>query len=222
MGQKAHPNVMRIGIVKDWESTWFADQSNYSTLILEDIKIKSFIEKELKRAGVVRVEVHRKSQHTEIKIHVARPGVVFGKGGKDIKFLAEEVNKLINRKAQITIIEDKDSEISSKMIREWVAMQLEKRNPFRRVMKMTVQKAMKSGAQGVKISCAGRLGGAEIARTEWYREGRVPLHTLRANIDYDYGEANTTFGKIGIKVWIYKGDIIKKTNVKPARKQTDS
>lgn len=210
MGQKANPNGLRLGIVKDWDANWFSDRS-YGSLVLEDYKIRNYLKKELFKGGVARIVINRKAELTEAVVHLARPGVVFGRGNTfDTQFIVKALIALVGRPVSIRIIEEKNVELSGKLLGEWVAFQLEKRIPFRRAMKMAVQKALKAGALGVKVSCAGRLGGAEIARTEWYREGKVPLHTLRADIDYAFSEALTTYGKIGVKVWIYKGEILEK------------
>ena len=204
MGQKAHPRSLRVRIIQDWDSTWYGGR-DYADLIMEDTVVRTYLEKELNRSGVTHIQILRKSKSAEVNVKVARPGIIFGRGSVDIKYLTQEIFKRTGRNYKLNIIEDKESDLSSKMIGEWIAQQLERRNPFRRVMKMSLQRAMKSGALGIKIACAGRLGGAEIARTEWYREGRVPLHTFRADIDYALTEANTQYGVIGIKVWICNG-----------------
>lgn len=210
MGQKANPNGLRLGIVKEWDANWFSDRS-YGSLVLEDYKIRNYLKKELFKGGVARIVINRKAELTEAVVYLARPGVIFGKGNNfDTQFIVKELVSLVGRSVSVRIVEEKNVELSGKLLGEWVAFQLEKRIPFRRAMKMAVQKALKAGALGVKVSCAGRLGGAEIARTEWYREGKVPLHTLRADIDYAFSEALTTYGKIGVKVWIYKGEILEK------------
>lgn len=206
MGQKANPIGLRLGIVKEADSLWF-DTKGYAANILEDLEIRRIIRDELKRAGVSKVKISRKAGDIEVDIRAARPGVIIGKGGADVTILKQELLKKTGKKVFVNIKEEKNADISSKLIGETVAMQLEKRFQFRRAMKMAVQRALKGGAQGIKIECSGRLGGAEIARREWYREGRVPLHTFRADIDYSFSEALTTYGKIGIKVWVYNGDI---------------
>jgi len=213
MGQKANPIVLRLGIIKDWDSSWYAEKT-YSDLVLEDFKLRQFLRPELSRAGVSRIQINRKTKFTEINITVSRPGVVLGKGGVEVVALQEELNKRFKKHFKVNVIEEKDPDLSSKLISEWVCLQLEKRVAFRRAMKMAVQRALKSGAKGIKICCSGRLGGAEIARTEWNREGKVPLHTFRADIDYAFSEALTTFGKIGVKVWIYKGEVLNRTKFK--------
>jgi small subunit ribosomal protein S3 len=206
MGQKINPKLMRLGIVKDWENTWFSIQ-DYPELILEDFYIRNLIRTELSRAAVSDIKIKRMSDYIEIIVTVARPGIIFGRNGLDLNLYKEALSEKTGRKVNIKIVEEKVPDTSSRLLSLLVAGQIEKRVPFRRAMKMAVQRALKSGAEGVKIYCAGRLGGVEIARSEWYREGRVPLHTIRANIDYSFTEAITTYGKIGVRVWVYKGDI---------------
>lgn len=206
MGQKVNPKLMRLGIVKDWENTWFAID-DYPSLVLEDFHIRNLLKRELSRAAVSDIKINRMSDYIEIIVKVARPGVIFGKNGLDLNVYKEDFMKRTGRRVNIKIVEEKRPDVSARLLSLWVAGQIEKRIPFRRAMKMAVQRALKSGAEGIKVYCSGRLGGVEIARSEWYREGRVPLHTLRANIDYSFTEALTTYGKIGVKVWIYKGDI---------------
>lgn len=207
MGQKVHPKSIRLGIVKDWDANWFGT-SEYKTLVLEDFEIRKFLKGELFRAGVSDITINRKAETTKAIVSVGRPGVIFGRNGKDLGLLAEQLKKIVGKPVYIEINEIKNSELNARLLGEWVAFQLEKRVPFRRAMKMAIQKAMKAGAEGVKIGCAGRLGGVEIARSEWYLEGKVPLHTLRADIDYAFSEALTTYGKIGIKVWVYNGEVL--------------
>lgn len=206
MGQKVNPKLMRLGIVKDWENTWFAID-DYPSLVLEDFYIRNLLKRELSRAAVSDIKINRMSDYIEIIVKVARPGVIFGKNGLDLDVYKEDFMKRTGRRVNIKIVEEKRPDVSARLLSLWVAGQIEKRIPFRRAMKMAVQRALKSGAEGIKVYCSGRLGGVEIARSEWYREGRVPLHTLRANIDYSFTEALTTYGKIGVRVWIYKGDI---------------
>ncbi|MBA4366922.1 MAG: 30S ribosomal protein S3 [Desulfobacterium sp.] len=210
MGQKVNPIGMRIGIVKTWESRWYADK-NYAAFILEDDKIRKFIKKKLNHAGISRVEIERSSKHVRLRIFTARPGIVIGKKGSEIELLKQELQTVISQEVSIDIQEIRKPEIDAQLVAENVANQLIRRIAFRRAMKRGVSSAMRFGAKGIKIICSGRLGGAEMARTEWYREGRVPLHTLRADIDYGFTEAKTTFGLIGIKVFIFKGEILKKT-----------
>jgi small subunit ribosomal protein S3 len=209
MGQKANPIVLRLGIIRNWDSVWYADK-DYAKFLYEDFKIRQFLKNELARAGLSRININRKTGMIEVNVYVARPGVIFGRGGIDSEMLNLEVSKLIKKDVRVNIHEEKNPEANSRLLCEWIAGQLEKRIPFRRAMKMSIQKALKAGAKGIRVACAGRLGGVEIARTEWYREGKVPLHTFRADIDYSFSEALTTYGKIGIKVWIYNGEILEK------------
>ena len=208
MGQKVHPTGIRLGIVKKHTSTWYADKTAYADKLLADIKARDFIQKKLASASVSRIEIERPSQSAKITIHSARPGIVIGKKGEDVEKLRNEVSRLLGVSVQINIEEIRKPDIDSALVAQGVAQQLERRVMFRRAMKRAVQNAMRQGALGIKIMVAGRLGGAEIARTEWYREGRVPLHTLRADIDYSTAEALTTYGIIGVKVWIFKGEIL--------------
>ena len=207
MGQKANPKSLRVGIINDWDSTWFG-LKNYGTLLFEDYQIRDLLKDSFARAGVSHIQIDRKSNLTEVKVYVARSGVVVGKKGLDVGVMKDEIKKRIGKDVNIIIIDEKAPDINAKLLGEWIAIQLEKRTPFRRAMKMAVQKALKSGAKGIKVNCSGRLGGAEIARSEWSREGKVPLHTFRADIDYAFSEALTTYGKIGVKVWVYKGEVL--------------
>ena len=212
MGQKVNPVGLRLGIVKTWESRWYADK-NYSDYILEDYKIRRFIKAKLYHAGVSRIEIERSSKLIRLRIYTARPGIVIGKKGAEISQLKKEIEKLVSHEVLIDIQEVRKPEIDAQLVAENVALQIERRVAFRRAMKRGVTSAMRFGAMGVKIICSGRLGGAEMARTEWYREGRVPLHTLRADIDYGFVEARTTYGIIGVKVFIFKGEILKKDQI---------
>lgn len=209
MGQKVHPIGFRLGIVKSWDSRWFA-KKEYASLIHEDLKIRKFVKKKLFHAGISKVEIERTGNKLRVNIHSARPGLVIGKKGAEIDALKKEINNLTNKEVYVNINEIRKAEIDAQLVAENVALQLERRIAHRRAMKKAVTSAMKLGAQGVKIFCAGRLGGHEMARREWYREGRVPLHTLRADIDYGFTEAKTTYGIIGVKVWIFKGEILEK------------
>jgi small subunit ribosomal protein S3 len=213
MGQKVHPVGMRLGIVKDWESRWLAERGEYAGQLAEDIRIRNYIEKRLKHAAVSKVVIERPARNARISIYTARPGMVIGKKGEDIEKLRREVQKLSSEQIHINIEEIRKPETDARLVAENVAQQLERRVSFRRAMKRAVGNAMRLGAQGIKISAGGRLGGAEIARTEWYREGRVPLHTLRADIDYGLAEAKTTYGVIGVKVWIFKGEVLEEQEV---------
>jgi small subunit ribosomal protein S3 len=207
MGQKVNPIGLRLGINRTWDSRWFAG-SNYASLLREDLNIREFLQKRLAQAGVSRIIIERPAKKARITIHTARPGVVIGKKGADIEKLRKELTRMSNADAQLNIIEIRKPEIEARLVAENIAQQLERRVSVRRAMKRAVQSAMRLGAQGIRINCGGRLGGAEIARTVWYREGRVPLHTLRAHVDYGQVEAKTTYGICGVKVWIYKGDIM--------------
>ncbi len=207
MGQKVHPTGIRLGIVKDWTSTWYADSAIYADYLNSDLKVRDFLKKKLSHASVSRIQIERPANNARVIIHTARPGIVIGKKGEDIEKLRKEVTGIMGVPAHISVEEIRKPELDAYLVAESVANQLERRIMFRRAMKRAVTNTMRLGAQGIRINVAGRLNGAEIARTEWYREGRVPLHTLRADIDYGTAEANTTYGKIGVKVWIFKGEI---------------
>ncbi|HPD61244.1 MAG TPA: 30S ribosomal protein S3 [Thermodesulfobacteriota bacterium] len=206
MGQKVHPVGFRLGINKTWVSRWFAEK-DYSKLLQEDIYIRNFLKKKLFHAGVAKIEIERVGAKIIISIHTARPGIIIGRKGAEIDNLKNEIQKMTHQEVFINIIEVRKPEIDAQLVAENIASQLERRVSFRRAMKRSVTSSLKFGAQGIRISCSGRLGGAEMARTEWYREGKVPLHTIRANIDFGFAEAKTTYGIIGIKVWIYKGEV---------------
>ena len=208
MGQKVHPIGIRLGIVKDWTSTWYADSKDYADKLLVDLKVREFLKKKLAGASVSHIQIERPASNARITIHTARPGIVIGKKGEDIDVLRKAVSKMMGVPVHISIEEIRKPELDAYLVAENIAQQLERRIMFRRAMKRAVTNTMRLGAQGIRINVAGRLNGAEIARTEWYREGRVPLHTLRADIDYGVAEANTTYGIIGVKVWIFKGEII--------------
>ena len=208
MGQKVHPYGIRLGIVKDWTSTWYADSENYADYLFTDLEIRKFLHKKLAHASVSRIQIERPAHNARIVIHTARPGIVIGKKGEDIDSLRKQVSALMGIPAHISVEEIRKPELDAYLVAESVAQQLERRIMFRRAMKRAVSNAMRLAAQGIKINVAGRLNGAEIARSEWYREGRVPLHTLRADIDYGIARANTTYGVIGVKVWIFKGEIV--------------
>ncbi|MEJ5358933.1 MAG: 30S ribosomal protein S3 [Desulfobacterales bacterium] len=209
MGQKVNPIGLRLGIVKTWESRWFGGR-NYARYILEDYRLRQFIKKKLYHAGVSRIEIERSAKRIRLRIFTARPGIVIGKKGAEIALLKKDLEKLTAHEVLIDIQEIRKPEVDAQLVAENVAMQLERRVAFRRAMKRAVQSAMRFGALGIKVICSGRLGGAEIARTEWYREGRVPLHTLRADIDYGQAEAKTTYGVVGVKVTIFKGEVLRK------------
>ena len=208
MGQKVHPTGIRLGITKDWTSKWYADSKNFAEFLHSDLKVREFLQKKLAQASVSRIQIERPARNARITIHTARPGLVIGKKGEDIERLRQEVSAMMKVPVHINIEEVRKPELDATLVAQSVAQQLERRIMFRRAMKRAVQNAMRLGAQGVKISVAGRLNGAEIARSEWVREGRVPLHTLRADIDYGFAEANTTYGVIGVKVWIFKGEVV--------------
>ena len=208
MGQKVHPVGIRLGIVKEHTSVWYADGRNYADYLNTDLKVRAYIQDKLKSASVSRVDIQRPAQTARITIHTARPGIVIGKKGEDVEKLRQDLRSQMGVPVHINIEEIRKPELDGALVAQSVAQQLERRVMFRRAMKRAVQNAMRIGAKGIKIQVSGRLGGAEIARTEWYREGRVPLHTLRADIDYATAEAHTTYGVIGVKVWIFKGDII--------------
>ena len=207
MGQKVNPTSLRLGINRTWDSRWYADDK-YSDYLHEDIGIRNYLKKRLAQAGVSKIIIERPAKKAIISIHSARPGIVIGKKGQDIETLKKDVQKIAGCEVQLNILEVRKPEIDAQLVADGVAQQLERRIAFRRAMKRAVQSALRLGAKGIRINCSGRLGGAEIARTEWYREGRVPLHTLRADIDYGTSTAHTTYGACGIKVWIYKGDIM--------------
>jgi small subunit ribosomal protein S3 len=209
LGQKVNPIGLRLGIVKTWESKWFGGK-NYAEYILEDYKLRRFIKEKIYHAGVSRIEIERSAKRIRLRIYTSRPGIVIGKKGAEISQLKKEIEKMTSREILIDIQEVRKPELDAQLVAENVALQIERRVAFRRAMKRGVSSAMRFGALGVKIICSGRLGGAEMARTEWYREGRVPLHTLRADIDYGFIEARTTYGIIGVKVFIFKGEILKK------------
>ena len=208
MGQKVNPTGIRLGITKDHTSVWYADGSAYSEKLLTDLKVRKFLEKRLEKASVSNIIIERPAQNARITINTARPGIVIGKKGEDVEKLRQEASKMMGVPVHINIEEIRKPDMDAKLVAANIAGQLERRVMFRRAMKRSVQNAMRQGAKGIKIQVSGRLGGAEIARSEWYREGRVPLHTLRADIDYAHAEASTTYGIIGVKVWIFKGEIL--------------
>lgn len=209
MGQKVNPHGFRVGptLFKDWDSVFYAERKDYSSKLLQDLKIRSMISKQYKTANVSRVVINRSSSNVVVNIHAKKPGIIIGKSGSDIEKLKKTIQGIVKSEVFINIHEVKRSSIDAAIVAQGVAQQLENRGAFRKAMKQAIQNCFKQGGKGIKIACSGRLGGAEIARTEWYREGRVPLHTLRADIDYGVAEAVTTYGVIGIKVWIYKGDV---------------
>ncbi|MDY6991005.1 MAG: 30S ribosomal protein S3 [Pseudomonadota bacterium] len=210
MGQKVHPTGLRLGIIKDWSSKWYAGNHDYANYLYNDLKVREFIQKKLAQASVSEIRIERPARNARIIIHTARPGIVIGKKGEDIDALRKQVSQMMGIPVHISVEEIRKPEIDAHLVAVSVAQQLERRIMFRRAMKRAVGNAMRLGAQGIRINVSGRLNGAEIARMEWYREGRVPLHTLRADIDYGFAEAKTTYGVIGVKVWIFKGEIIGK------------
>ncbi|MBU5485038.1 30S ribosomal protein S3 [Clostridium sp. MSJ-11] len=215
MGQKVHPHGLRVGVIKDWDAKWYADKRNFADYLVEDNLIREYIKNKSYSAGISKIEIERAAKRVKLNIYTAKPGMVIGKGGSGIEVLKSGVKKLIkeDKNILINIIEVKSAETDAQLMAESIAQQLEKRISFRRAMKQTIQRAMKAGVKGVKTACSGRLGGADIARTEQYHEGTIPLQTLRADIDYGFAEADTTYGKIGVKVWVYRGEVL------PAKKE---
>ena len=207
MGQKVHPTGIRLGYIKDWTSRWYANSQNYPEFLHKDLKVREFLKKKLGHASISRIQINRPANNAHITIHTARPGLVIGKRGEDIDTLRREISSMIGVPVQLNVEEIRKPELDAQLVAEGVAQQLEKRIMFRRAMKRAVQNTLRLGAEGIKIHVSGRLNGAEIARSEWYREGRVPLHTFRADIDYGLAEAKTTYGVIGVKVWIFKGEV---------------
>ena len=220
MGQKVHPKGFRIGIIRDWDSNWYADR-DYTDLLHEDYKLRNYIKEHFYTAGISKVEIQRTGNRVRITIHTAKPGIVIGRGGAEVEKLKVDLIKMTNKSVNINIQEIKKPELDAQIVAENIAQQLEKRISFRRAMKQTVGRTMRAGAIGIKIAISGRLGGAEIARSEWYSEGKVPLHTLRADVDYGFAEANTTYGKIGIKVWVNRGEIMPEAKQRPKQKAVE-
>lgn len=218
MGQKVNPHGLRVGVIKDWDSRWFADKKHFGDTLVEDYNLREFIKKSLYAAGIARIEIERLPEKVRIHIHCAKPGLIIGRGGTEIDKLRATIEKRMGngKSVSINIIEIKNMDLSAQLVAEKIASDLENRVSFRRAMKGSIGRTMKSGAKGIKIKCGGRLGGAEIARSECYHEGTIPLQTIRADIDYGFAEANTTYGRIGIKVWIYKGEILKGDAAKAA------
>lgn len=229
MGQKVHPTGIRIGIIKDWTSTWYADSKDYAKFLNTDLQVRDYLRKKLPNASVSRIQIERPPNEIKVIIHTARPGIVIGKKGEDIERLSMEVSEMMGLRAKVSVQEIRKPELDASLVAESVAQQIERKIMFRRAMKRAVTNSMRLGALGIKICVAGRLNGAEIARSEWYREGRVPLHTLRADIDYGIANSNTTYGVIGVKVWIFKGEVFEMerksgeedTATKPAHRKTD-
>ena len=208
MGQKVHPTGARLGIIKDWSSKWYAEGTDFADCLVEDQKIRKYLKKKEYEAGISKVEIERTAKMVKVNVYTAKPGILIGKGGAGAENLKNEIKKLISKDVNINVIEVKNTSLDATLVAEDIASQLERRISFRRAMKQCMQKSMKSGAQGIKTAVSGRLGGADMARTEFYKEGNIPLQTLRADIDYGFAEANTTYGKIGVKVWIYKGEVL--------------
>lgn len=208
MGQKVNPHGLRVGVIKNWDSRWFTGKKNFGNMIVEDYKIRKFLKNRLYAAGISKVEIERNATKTKFHIHCAKPGIVIGKGGAEIEKLKAEVEKMVKGNVYINIVEVRSPDKNAQLVAENIASQLERRVSFRRAMKQSIGRTMKLGAKGIKVRVAGRLGGAEIARSESYHEGTIPLQTLRADIDYGFAEANTTYGKLGVKVWIYKGEVL--------------
>ena len=217
MGQKVNPHGLRVGVIKDWESRWFADDDNFSDNLVEDYKIREFLKKKLYHAGISKIEIERSADRVKVLVYTAKPGVVIGKGGAEIEKLKGELAKYSTKKVLVDIKEVKRPDSDAQLVAENIAQQLENRISFRRAMKSCMGRAMKAGAKGIKTSCSGRLGGADMARTEFYSEGNIPLQTLRADIDYGFAEANTTYGKIGVKTWVYHGEVLPTKGGKTAK-----
>jgi small subunit ribosomal protein S3 len=215
VGQKVSPVGLRVGIIRDWESKWYADK-DFGTLLMEDVKIREFLKNKLKDSAVSRIEIERAANRVNVTIHTAKPGMVIGKGGAEVETLREALAKMTGKKVHINIAEIKNADLDATLVAESIAQQLERRVSFRRAMKQAIQRTMRAGAKGIKAMVSGRLGGAEIARSEGYSEGTVPLHTLRADIDYGTAEAHTTYGRIGVKIWIYRGEVL------PTKKKADT
>lgn len=220
MGQKVHPKGFRIGIIRDWDSNWYADR-DYTDLLHEDYKVRHYIKEHFYTAGISKVEIQRTGNRVRVTIHTAKPGIVIGRGGMEVEKLKANLIKMTGKNININIQEIKKPELDAQIVAENIAQQMEKRISFRRAMKQTVGRTMRAGAIGIKVAISGRLGGAEIARSEWYSEGKVPLHTLRADVDYGFAEANTTYGKIGIKVWVNRGEIMPEAKQRPKQKAVE-
>ena len=208
MGQKVNPHGLRVGVIKDWDSRWFADKKTFGATLVEDYNLRKTLKAQLYTAGISKIEIERDGKKVSLHIHCAKPGMIIGKGGAEIEKLRLQCEKMLNKPVAINIVEIKSPDLDAQLVAESIAQQLEKRISFRRAMKQAIGRAMKFGAKGIKTQCSGRLGGAEIARGEQYHEGTIPLQTLRADIDYGFAEANTTYGKIGVKVWLYKGEVL--------------
>lgn len=221
MGQKVNPHGLRVGIIKDWDSRWYTDKENFSEYLVEDFRIREYIKEKLFIAGISRIEIERAANRIKLSIHTAKPGMVIGRGGSGVEALRKELEKMTGRNVIVNVEEIKRMELDAQLVAENIASQLERRISFRRAMKQSIQRTMRAGAKGMKTSVSGRLGGADMARTEGYSEGTIPLQTLRADIDYGFAEADTTYGKLGVKVWIYKGEILPTKKVDDEDKKVD-
>ena len=221
MGQKVNPHGLRVGVIKNWDSRWFAKDEVFGDTLVSDYNIRKYLKKELQSAGVPKIEIERDSQRVRVFIHCAKPGMVIGRGGAEIEKYKNELQKMVGMPVALNVVEVRQPDLDAQLVAENIAAQLERRVAFRRAMKMAIRNTMRLGAKGIKITCGGRLGGAEIARSEHYHEGTIPLQTLRADIDYGFWEANTTYGKIGVKVWIYKGEVLNEVNRPSANANND-
>ena len=221
MGQKVNPHGLRVGVIKNWDSRWFVSDEKFGDTLVSDYNIRKYLKKELQSAGVPKIEIERDSQRVRVFIHCAKPGMVIGRGGAEIEKYMNELQKMVGMPVALNVVEVRQPDLDAQLVAENIAAQLERRVAFRRAMKMAIRNTMRLGAKGIKITCGGRLGGAEIARSEHYHEGTIPLQTLRADIDYGFWEANTTYGKLGIKVWIYKGEVLSEVNRPNGRRNDD-
>ena len=221
MGQKVNPHGLRVGVIKNWDSRWFVSDEKFGDTLVSDYNIRKYLKKELQSAGVPKIEIERDSQRVRVFIHCAKPGMVIGRGGEQIEKYKNELQKMVGMPVALNVVEVRQPDLDAQLVAENIAAQLERRVAFRRAMKMAIRNTMRLGAKGIKITCGGRLGGAEIARSEHYHEGTIPLQTLRADIDYGFWEANTTYGKIGVKVWIYKGEVLNEVNRASANANND-
>jgi small subunit ribosomal protein S3 len=215
MGQKVHPKGLRLGIIEDWESFWYANDQEFKKMLAEDVEIRKYLKNNLYKAGIALIKISRKANQVEIDLYTAKPGLIIGKGGKEVAAIRDDLVRKFGKQVQLNVHEEHNPEACAVLLAENIAAQLERRISFRRAMKQTVSRALRAGAKGAKVMVGGRLGGAEISRSEWYRVGRVPLHTLRAKIDYGFAEAMTLYGKIGVKAWVYKGDILPEVKANP-------
>ena len=222
MGQKVNPHGLRVGVIKDWDSKWYADKKNFADLLVEDNNIRNYVKKKLYAAGISKIEIERAANRVKVSIHTAKPGMVIGRGGAGVEELRAEIEKLTNKSVVINVEEIKNQDLDAQIVAEAIAESLERRVAFRRAMKQAIQRTMRQGALGIKTSVSGRLGGADMARTEGYSEGTIPLQTLRADIDYGFAEADTTYGKLGVKVWLYKGEVLPELREDSRRKPRDN